>query len=120
MFLPCPLPTRAHTVVMLLVNSFTIKSKQSLVSLFSKGENLTKNGKTHVKQNTNVTIFKELKFYQENCKRRQTNVSVSLKLCPVLQIYTKAQIFLNLHYLLQKIMFFCFPFDHIYPLKTTA
>lgn len=57
LFLLCPLPTKAHTVVMLLVNSFTIKSKQSLVSLFLKGENLIKNGKTHSKQNTNVTIF---------------------------------------------------------------
>lgn len=97
MFLPCPLPTRAYTVVMLLVNSFTIKSKQSLVSLFLEGENLIKNGTTHVKQNTNVTIFKELKNYKEKCKYCQTYVSVSLKLCPVLQIYAKAQIFLNLH-----------------------
>lgn len=82
---------------MLLVNSFTIKSKQSLVSLFLKGENLIKNGKTRVKQNTNVTIFKELKNYKEKCKYCQTYVSVSLKLCPVLQIYANAQIFLNLH-----------------------
>lgn len=66
MFLPCPLPTKAHTVVMLLVNSFTIKSKQSLVSLFLKGENLIKNGKTRVKQNTNVTIFKELKITKKS------------------------------------------------------
>ena len=97
MFLPCPLPTKAHTVVMLLVNSFTIKSKQSLVSLFLKGENLIKNGKTRVKQNTNVTFFKELKNYKEKCKYCQAYVSVSLKLCPVLQIYANAQIFLNLH-----------------------
>lgn len=53
---------------MLLVNRFTIKSKQSLVSLFFKGENLIKNGKTRVKQNTNVTIFKELKIYKDKCK----------------------------------------------------
>ena len=98
----------------------SLRSKQSLVSLFLKGENLVKNGKTHMKRNTNVTIFKELKIYKEKCKHCPTYVSVSLKLCPVVQIYAKAQIFLNLHYLRQKIMFFFLPFDHIYPLKTTA
>ena len=67
------------------------------MSLFLKGENLIKNGKTHMKQNTNVTIFKELKNYKEKCKYCQTYVLVSLKLCPVLQIYSKPQIFLNLH-----------------------
>ena len=67
------------------------------MSLFLKGENLIKNGKTRVKQNTNVTIFKELKNYKEECKYCQAYVSVSLKLCPVLQIYANAQIFLNLH-----------------------
>ena len=67
------------------------------MSLFLKGKNLIKNGKTHVKQNTNVTIFNELKNYKEKCKYCQTYVSVSLKLRPVLQIYANAQIFLNLH-----------------------
>lgn len=73
-----------------------------------------------MKWNTNVTIFKELKIYKEKCKHCQTYVLVSLKLRPVLQIYAKAQIFLNLQYFLQKIIFFCLPFAHIYPLKTKA
>lgn len=54
------------------------------------------------------------------CKHCQTYVLVSLKLHPVLQIDAKAQIFLNLQYFLQKIIFFCLPFAHIYPLKTKA
>ena len=36
------------------------------MSLFLKGENLIKNGKTRVKQNTNVTIFKELKITKKS------------------------------------------------------
>lgn len=53
-----------------------------------------------MKQNTDVTIFNELKIYKEKCKHCQTYVSVSFKLSPVLQIYGKAQILLNLHLIL--------------------